>query len=203
MKKVRVFLIDSIVSLLISAPFVFLCDWMGRKELVDWLDIQLALSGFAVIMLIANILLARREKTARITAIVNSVAIVALASTIIYGVFMILEWLFPGDTAGSFTGNWVQWFPVSISLAIFLHLQERHRMQNYKSENDLVVAAECHDIAEAEKLSAMLEEKGIKAMTVEKANPMYIDSCSDAPLQVQVMGKDLHSVKKVLKLEAV
>ena len=199
MKKVRVFLIDSIVSLLISAPFVFLCDWMGGKELVDWLDIQLALSGFAVIMLIANILLARRNKTARTTAIVNSVAIVALASTIIYGVFMILEWLFPGDTAGSFTGNWVQWFPVSISIATFLHLQERRRAEKYRNENDLVVAAECRDKAEAEALCAMLEEKGIKAMTVEKGNPMYIDNCSDAPLQVQVMGKDLQSAQRIIE----
>ena len=198
MKTVKNFLIDFAICLLISLPCFFLCDYLSQKGAIDWLDIQIALSSFAIIALIANILLARRDKTARITAIVNSVAIVALASTIIYGVFMILEWLFPGDTAGSFTGNWVQWFPVSISLAIFLHLQERHRMQNYKSENDLVVAAECHDIAEAEKLSAMLEEKGIKAMTVEKGNPMYIDNADNAPLQIQVMGKDLQSAKKVL-----
>lgn len=198
MKTVKYFFIDFAICLLISLPCSFLCDYLSQEGVIDWLDIQIALSSFAIIALIANIQLARRDKTARITAIVNSVAIVALASTIIYGVFMILEWLFPGDTAGSFTGNWVQWFPVSISLAIFLHLQERHRMQNYKSENDLVVAAECHDIAEAEKLSAMLEEKGIKAMTVEKGNPMYIDSCCNAPLQVQVMGKDLQSAKKVL-----
>ena len=198
MKTVKYFFIDFAICLLISLPCSFLCDYLSQEGVIDWLDIQIALSGFAVIMLIANILLARRDKTARITAIVNSVAIVALASTIIYGVFMILEWLFPGDTAGSFTGNWVQWFPVSISLAIFLHLQERHRMQNYKSENDLVVAAECHDIAEAEKLSAVLEEKGIKAMAVEKGSPMYIDNADNAPLQIQVMGKDLQSAKKVL-----
>lgn len=198
MKTVKYFFIDFAICLLISLPCSFLCDYLSQEGVIDWLDIQIALSSFAIIALIANILLARRDKTARITAIVNSVAIVALASTIIYGVFMILEWLFPGDTAGSFTGNWVQWFPVSISLAIFLHLQERHRMQNYKSENDLVVAAECHDIAEAEKLSAMLEEKGIKAMTVEKGNPMYIDNADNAPLQIQVMGKDLQSAKKVL-----
>lgn len=198
MKTVKYFFIDFAICLLISLPCSFLCDYLSQEEVIDWLDIQIALSSFAIIALIANILLARRDKTARITAIVNSVAIVALASTIIYGVFMILEWLFPGDTAGSFTGNWVQWFPVSISLAIFLHLQDRHRMQNYKSENDLVVVAECHDIAEAEKLSAMLEEKDIKAMAVEKGSPMYIDNADNAPLQIQVMGKDLQSAKKVL-----
>ncbi len=203
MKTVKYFLIDFIISLLIAAPFAFLCDWTGKKGSVDWLDMQLALSGFAVIVLIAKRLLARRDRAAKITAFVNSAAIVALASTVIYGVFMILEWLFPGDNAGSFTGNWVQWFPVSISLATFLHIQERRRTKKYRNANDLAVAAECEDVTEADEVCAVLEAQGIKAMAVEKGNPMYIDSCSDAPLQVQVMGKDLQSAKKVLKLESV
>lgn len=203
MKTVKYFFIDFAICLLISLPCSFLCDYLSQEGVIDWLDIQIALSSFAIIALIANILLARRDKTARITAIVNSVAIVALASTIIYGVFMILEWLFPGDTAGSFTGNWVQWFPVSISLATFLHIQERRRTKKYRNANDLAVAAECKDVTEADEVCAVLEAQGIKAMAVEKGNPMYIDNCSDAPLQVQVMGKDLQSAKKVLKLEAV
>ncbi len=203
MKTAKYFFIDFAIGLLVSLPCFFLCDYLNKKGSIDWLDILIGIAGVSVLLLVAYIVIGRWNKKMKAAKLIGSMTIVALASTIIYGVLMILEWLFPGDTADSFTGNWVQWFPVSISLAIFLHLQERHRMQNYKSENDLVVAAECHDIAEAEKLSAMLEEKGIKAMTVEKGNPMYIDSCSDAPLQVQVMGKDLQSAKKVLKLEVV
>lgn len=199
MKTVKYFLIDFIISLLIAAPFAFLCDWTGKKGSVDWLDMQLALSGFAVIVLIAKRLLAQRDRAAKITAFVNSAAIVALASTVIYGVFMVLEWLFPGDNAGSFTGNWEQWLPVSISLATFLHIQERRRTKKYRNANDLAVAAECGDVTEADEVCAVLEAQGIKAMAVEKGNPMYIDNCSDAPLQVQVMGKDLQSAKKVLK----
>ena len=198
MKTVKYFFIDFAIGLLVSLPCFCFCDYLNQKGSIDWLDILIGIAGVSVLLLVAYIVIGRWNKKMKAAKLIGSMTIVALASTIIYGVFMILEWLFPGDTAGSFTGNWVQWFPVSISLAIFLHLQERHRMQNYKSENDLVVAAECHDIAEAEKLSAMLEEKGIKAMAVEKGNPMYIDNCSDAPLQVQVMGKDLQSAKKVL-----
>ena len=203
MKTVKNFLVDFVISFLISLPCYFICDIIVEKGIIDWLDIMSGIAGVSILLLCANILLARRDKTARITAIVNSVAIVALASTIIYGVFMILEWLFPGDTAGSFTGNWVQWFPVSISLATFLHIQERRRTKKYRNAKDLAVAAECGDVTEADEVCTVLEAQGIKAMAVEKGNPMYIDNCSDAPLQVQVMGKDLQSAKKVLKLEAV
>ena len=199
MKTVKYFFIDFAICLLISLPCSFLCDYLSQEGVIDWLDIQIALSSFAIIALIANILLARRDKTARITAIVNSVAIVALASTTIYGVFMILEWLFPDNADSCFNGNWVQWFPVSISIATFLHLQERRRAEKYRNENDLVVAAECRDKAEAEALCAMLEEKGIKAMAVEKGNAMYIDSAKGLPVQVQVMGKDLQSAQRIIE----
>jgi hypothetical protein len=203
MKKVKYFFIDFAIGLLVSLPCFFLCDYLNKKGSIDWLDILIGIAGVSVLLLVAYIVIGRWNKKMKAAKLIGSMTIVAFVATIVYSAFMLLEWWFPDNADSTFTGNWVQWFPVSISLAIFLHLQERHRMQNYKSENDLVVAAECHDIAEAEKSSAMLEEKGIKAMTVEKGNPMYIDSCSDAPLQVQVMGKDLHSAKKVLKLEAV
>lgn len=198
MKTVKNFLVDFVISFLISLPCYFICDIIVEKGIIDWLDIMSGIAGVSILLLCANILLARRDKEARITKVVNTMTLMAIVATVIYGVFMLLEWLFPDSEEVAFTGNWVQWFPVSISLAIFLHLQERHRMQNYKSENDLVVAAECHDIAEAEKLSAMLEEKGIKAMAVEKGSPMYIDNADNAPLQIQVMGKDLQSAKKML-----
>ena len=199
MKSVKIFFIDLAISILILLPCSFICDTLCSKAILDWLDIQIGLSCFAVIMLITNILLVRRTKERRITKIVNSVAIIALASTLIYGVFMILEWLFPKETTGSFTGNWELWFPVSISLATFLHLQERHRAKNYKNENNLVLLAEYDEKAEAETLCAMLKQKGINAMTVEKGSPMYINSESGAPVEVQVMCKDLQSAKKIIK----
>lgn len=199
MKSVKIFFIDLAISILILLPCSFICDSLCSKAILDWLDIQIGLSCFAVIMLITNILLVRRTKERRITKIVNSVAIIALASTLIYGVFMILEWVFPKETTASFTGNWEQWFPVSISLATFLHLQERHRAKNYKNENNLVVLAEYNEKAEAGIVCAILEQKGINAMTVEKGSPMYINSGSDAPVQVQVMGKDLQRAKKAIK----
>ena len=199
MKAVKYFLIDFAVSLLISLPCFFLCDYLNQEGAIDWLDIQIALSSFAIIALIAYILIGRRKKDTKIAGILNTMAILALASTVIYGVFMILEWLFPDNAENGFTGNWVQWFPVSISIATFLHLQERRRAEKYRNENDLVVAAECRDKAEAEALCAMLEEKGIKAMAVEKGNAMYIDSAKGLPVQVQVMGKDLQSAQRIIE----
>ena len=199
MKTVKYFLIDLAICLLISLPCFFLCDYLNQKGAIDWLDIQIALSSFAIIALIAYILIGRRKKDTKIAGILNNVAILALASTVIYGVFMILEWLFPDNAESGFTGNWVQWFPVSISIATFLHLQERRRAEKYRNENDLVVAAECRDRGEAEALCAMLEGKGIKAMAVEKGSPMYIDSAKGLLVQVQVMGKDLQSAQRIIE----
>ena len=199
MKTVKNFLIDFAICLLISLPCFFLCDYLSQKGAIDWLDIQISLSSFAIIALIAYILIGRRKKDTKIAGILNTVAILALASTVIYGVFMILEWLFPNNADSGFTGNWVQWFPTSISIATFLHLQERRRAEKYRNENDLVVAAECRDKAEAEALCATLEGKGIKAMAVEKGNAMYIDSAKGLPVQVQTMGKDLQRAQRVIE----
>jgi hypothetical protein len=156
------------------------------------------IAGVSILLLCANILLARRDKEARITKVVNTMTLMAIVATVIYGVFMLLEWLFPDSEDVAFTGNWVQWFPVSISLSAFLHMQDRRRAQSYKNPNDLVVVAGCQENSEAESVCAVLEEKGIKAMAVEKGSPMYIDNADNAPLQIQVMGKDLQSAKKVL-----
>ncbi len=92
MKTVKNFLVDLTFSLLISLPCFFLCDMIGKKEVVDWFDLQLGLGGVAFLLL-----------------------------------------------------------------------------------------------------------NGIKAMAVEKGNPMYINSGNGAPLQVQVMGKDLPYAQKVIK----
>ena len=54
-------------------------------------------------------------------------------------------------------------------------------------------------MAEAEKLCAMLESNDIKAMVVEKENPMYIKNDSQVAVQVQVMNKDLQRAKELLR----
>ena len=198
MKTVKNFLVDFVISFLISLPCYFICDIIVEKGIIDWLDIMSGVAGVSILLLCANILLARRDKEARITKVVNTMTLIAIVATVIYGVFMILEWLFPKNADTAFTGNWVQWFPVSISLSAFLHMQDRRRAQSYKNPNDLVVVAGCQENAEAESVCAVLEEKGIKAMAVEKGSPMYIDNADNAPLQIQVMGKDLQSAKKVL-----
>ena len=199
MKTVKYFLIDFVVSLIISVPCCFLCDMIGEKGIVNWLDILTGLGGGSLLLLVAYILLARRDKKRRIAKIANTMVVVAITTTIVYGAFILLEWWFPNDAESAFSGNWEQWFPVSISLATFLHLQERRRVQSYKNAHDLVIAAEYHDRAKAEALCATLDEIGIKAIAVEQGSPMYINSESGAPIQVQVMGKDLQCAKMLIK----
>ena len=199
MKTVKNFLIDFAFCLLISLPCFFLCDMIGGKGFVDWLDLQLGLGGVSIVLLVAYLLFARRNKESKGAKIVNTMTVVAIVATVIYGVFMLLEWLFPDNADSVFTGNWEQWFPASISMSVFLFMQNKRSTQSYKNDNDLVVAAECQDKTDAERICTMLEENSIKAMTVEKENPMYINSGNDTPVQVQVMGKDLPYAQKVIK----
>ena len=199
MKTVKNFLFDFTFSLLISLPCFFLCDMIEKKEVVDWFDLQLGLGGVAFLLLVAYLLFARHNKESKGVKILKTMTIIAIVATIIYGVFMLLEWLFPDNADSSFTGNWEQWFPVSISMSVFLFMQNKRSTQSYKNDNDLVVAAECEDKSSAETICAMLDENGIKAMAVEKENPMYINSGNGAPVQVQVMGKDLPYAQNVIK----
>ena len=127
MKTIKNFIIDFVISLLISLPCYFLCDMIGKKGIIDWLDIMQGIAGVAVLLLLADILLARRNKEAKIVKVVSTMTIVAFTATIIYSVFMLLEWQFPDSAETVFTGNWVQWFPVSISISTFLYLQNRRR----------------------------------------------------------------------------
>ena len=199
MKTVKYFLIDFAISLLISLPCFFLCDYLNQKGVIDWLDMLIGLAGVSLILLVAYLVIGRLNRKKIAAKFIGSMTVVAIAATIIYCAFMLLEWWFPDNADSGFTGNWVQWFPASISIATFLHLQERRRAEKYRNENDLVVAAECRDRGEAEALCAMLEEKGIKAMAVEKGNAMYIDSAKGLPAQVQVMGKDLQSAQRIIE----
>lgn len=199
MKTVKNFLIDFTFSLLISLPCFFLCDMIEKKEVVDWFDLQLGLGGVAFLLLVAYLLFARHNKESKGTKILSTMTIMAIVATLIYGAFMLLEWLFPDNADSSFTGNWEQWFPVSISLSVFLFMQNKRTTQSYENDNDLVVAVECQDKTDAERICSILDENGIKAMVVEKESPMYINSGNGAPVQVQVMGKDLPYAQKVIK----
>ena len=198
MKTVKNFLIDFTFSLLISLPCFFLCDMIEKKEVVDWFDLQLGLGGVAFLLLVAYLLFARHNKESKGAKILSTMTIMAIVATLIYGAFMLLEWLFPDNADSSFTGNWEQWFPVSISLSVFLFMQNKRTTQSYENDNDLVVAVECQDKTDAERICTILDENGIKAMAVEKESPMYINSGNGAPVQVQVMGKELKRTKESL-----
>ena len=199
MKTIKNFLVDFVVSFLIALPCHFLCDWMSIKGSVDWLDIQIGLAGTSFLLLIAYIFIAQHDKEARIAKITNTMTLTAIVATVIYGVFMLLEWWSPDNADSVCNGTWEQWFPVSISLSIFIYIQEKRMEQNYKNNNDLVVIAEYHDKTEAETICAMLEQKGINAMTVEKGSTMYINTKKNTPVQLQVMNKELQKAKELIK----
>ena len=199
MKAIKNFLIDFGITLLISLPCFFLCDMIGEKGVVDWLDLQLGLGGVSILLLVSYLLFARHDKESKGAKIINTMTLLAIVATVIYGAFMLLEWLFPDNTDSGFKGNWVQWFPVSISMSVFLYMQNKRRVQSYKNEKNLVVATECNDMTEAGKICAMLEEKGIKALVADKKSPMYIKNESNAKVQVQVLGHDLEKAKELIK----
>ena len=136
MKTVKNFLTDFFFCLLISVPCFFLCDMIVEKNVIDWLDIELGLIGASVLLLIAYMLFARCYKESKGRKIVGTMTILAIVATVIYSVFMLLEWLSPDNAESGFTGNWVQWFPVSISISVFLYMQERRRVQNCRNDNN-------------------------------------------------------------------
>lgn len=136
MKTVKNFLTDLFFCLLISVPCFFLCDMIVEKNVIDWLDIELGLAGASVLLLITYMLFACCCKESKGRKIVGTMTILAIVATVIYNVFMLLEWLSPDNAESGFTGNWVQWFPVSISISVFLYMQERRRVQNCRNDNN-------------------------------------------------------------------
>ena len=199
MKTIKNFLIDSFFCLLISVPCFFICDMISEKDVINWLDIELGLAGASVLLLIAYMLFARCCKESKGRKIVGTMTILAIVAIVIYSVFMLLEWLSPDNAESGFTGNWVQWFPVSISISVFLYMQERRRRQSYKKDNGLFVVAKCQDKEEAEVICTKLAEQGIKALVADKKNPMYIENDGSAGVQVQVMESDLARAKELIR----
>ena len=197
MKKVKYFIIDSIIALIVSVPCIFFFDWISKKGIFDWLDILFIAGGVSVVFIILNMLFARCKKCIKIRIIANTLTTIAIISTIMFGGFTLLEWLFP-TTAKGFCGDWAHWITISISMTTFFHLQERRKKKILKNENTLVVAAECDNAAEAAKMCATLDKNGIKAMMVEKGSSMFINNTAEAPMQIQVLGKELQRAKELI-----
>ena len=193
------FLLNVIIStILVSVPCIFLFEWIGSKEIVDWREILFIAIGCSVALAATSIFLGRRKANSKIKDILNSITVIATISTIMYGGFCLMEWIFPLYKSNGFTDRWEEWLSMSVSLTVFFHIQDNYRKKK-NNENVLVVATGCNTVAEAEKLCAMLESNDIKAMIVEKENPMYIKNDSQVAVQVQVMNKDLQRAKELLR----
>ena len=121
-----------------------------------------------------------------------------LRDTVIFAVgFAILDWCFYKEVRFDDT-------TISIIAAFFAYELVRRirkaKMFNKKSEFDFVVAAQCADNAEAEKVCQKLMANGINAMVVDKDCPIFIkEKGSNSTAQVQVLRKDLETAKGILK----
>ncbi len=197
MKKVLHSLIDLILTLIVCIPCFYLFELIGNKR--DWLDILLTGAASSVVFIAATILLKRLKGCSIIKEIVKGAATIVTSTTLIYAGFTLLEYIFPMSKDNGFTGDWVQWLCMSFSLTIFFYFQEKRKEQSKKNENNLVVVAECYDNSEAETIRKTLESNDIKAMSVEKENPMYIKNANKATVQVQVLNKDLQKAKELIK----
>ena len=197
MKKVLHSLIDLILTLIVCIPCFYLFEWIGNKR--DWLDILLTGAGSSVIFIIATILIGRLKGCSTIKKIIKGAATIVTSTTVIYAGLTLLEYIFPINKDKGFTGDWVQWLCMSFSLTIFFYFQEKRKEQNKRNENNLVVVAECSDNSEAENIRKTLENNNIKAMSVEKGNPMYIPNSNNVAVQVQVLSKDIQKAKELIK----
>ena len=197
MKNIKYFIIDFITALIVSVPCIFLFDWISKKGIFNWLDILFIAGGISVVLIIINVLLARCKKCIKTKAVANILTAIAIISTIIFGGFTLLEWLFP-TTAKGFGDNWAHWMTLSVSMTTFFHIQEKRKEKSLKNENSLVVATECDDAVNAAKICAILDENGIKTMIVEKGSPMYINNGTEAIIQIQILGKELQKAKGLI-----
>ena len=91
MKAVKYFLIDFAICLLISLPCFFLCDYLNQKGAIDWLDMLIGLAGVSLILLVAYLVIGRLNRKKIAAKFIGSMTVVAIAATIIYCAFMLLE----------------------------------------------------------------------------------------------------------------
>ena len=84
-------------------------------------------------------------------------------------------------------------------MTAFENLNNRDKRNRLLNDKLMVVAAECQKLVEAEKMCAMLEENGIKAMIADNNSPMYIKNEGKNLIQVQVMQIDLEKAKDLIK----
>ena len=201
MKKVKIFTITLIQVIAILIPCIFLFDWIDNNINADWLDVLYTLGGIVGTLIGTSLLLKRWNKEAKIYRIVKTLTIITTTSTVMYCAYAFLNWIFPINAEEGFIADWAGWIAKSISLSVFIHIWDKRHRESLKNENDLVVAAECHTKAEAETMCAKLENDGIKVMIVEKESPMYINNDNNAPVQLQVMGKELKKAKEFIKLQ--
>lgn len=197
MKKTLNSFIDLILTLIVCIPFFYLFEWIGYRR--DWLDILLTGAASSVVFIAATILLKRLKGCSIIKEIVKGAATIVTSTTVIYGGLTLLEYIFPINKDKGFTGDWVQWLCISFSLTIFFYFQDKRKEQSKKNGNNLAVVAEYSNMTEAEATCRTLEINNIKAMSVEKGNPMYIPNSNNVAVQVQVLSKDIQKAKELIK----
>ena len=195
MKKVLKFIINLIISLIVSLPCFVLLDWVEQRNHIDWVDALMLMIAVSIVLAI----LTKRFKRNNPNTILKEITVFIISVTFLFGLFTLLEYLFDLIADKQFMYDWVQKLALSISLTAFENLNNWNRRNRLFANKWMVVAAECPELAEAEKICAMLEENGIKAMLADKNSAMYIKNEDANLIQVQVMQIDLEKAKDLIK----
>lgn len=194
MKKVLKFIINLIISLIVSLPCFVLLDWVEQRNHIDWVDALMLMIAISIVLAI----LTKRFKRNNPNTILKEITVFIISVTFLFGLFTLLEYLFDQIAGKEFIYNWGQKLALSISLTAFENLNNWDKRNRLLNDKWMVVAAECHELVEAEKMCAMLEENGIKAMIADKNSPIYIKNDGKNLIQVQVMQIDLEKAKDLI-----
>lgn len=195
MKKALKFIINLIISLIVSLPCFVLLDWVEQRNHIDWVDALMLMIAVSIVLAI----LTKRFKRNNPNTILKEITVFIISVTFLFGLFTLLEYLFDQIASKEFIYNWSQKLALSISLTAFENLNNWNKKNRLFADKWMVVAAECQELVEAEKMCAMLEENGIKAMIADKNSPMYIKNEGTNLIQVQVMQIDLKKAKDLIK----
>ena len=195
MKKALKFIINLIISLIVSLPCFVLLDWVEQRNHIDWVDALMLMIAVSIVLAI----LTKRFKRNNPNTILKEITVFIISVTFLFGLFTLLEYLFDQIAGKEFIYNWGEKLALSISLTAFENLNNWDKRNRLLNDKLMVVAAECQELVEAEKMCAMLEENGIKAMIADKNSPMYIKNEGTNLIQVQVMQIDLKKAKDLIK----
>lgn len=204
LRKILAYGLMTVVLLLTYAVTMFVIDmifgWFGGEDRISWISIAAGCIACTAGVIIADIINSRKRKEDRSDKIIKICRQILWNTTIMFCGLMLFEWLLQRFSDKDFALGTVHWLSFSFAYAIIDQFYRKHKENKQQAdENEFVIAAECDEVQSAETICNMLENNGIKAMTVDKDSPIFIKKGNDAQAQVQLCRKDLQKAKETIK----